>query len=154
MAVRASVSGFWFVGVPFCVASVMLGGFVIATGALSVVATIVGAAVSLVAAIGCGDDDGCLAMTIRGFTGHKTVRATNDREIASRAAMPIPIGLSFRASQTCGSSSTSADLGRDTGTSGGGMTFGVTKAGFSTGGGLTGGFATTFSSSRVFSIIG
>src|SRR5438093_8624000 len=93
-------------------------------------------------------------MTIRGFTGHKTVRATNDREIASRAAMPIPIGLSFRASQTCGFSSTSADLGRVAGTCGAGMTFGVTKAGFSTGGGLTGGFATAFFSSRVFATFG
>src|SRR5437868_12915107 len=93
-------------------------------------------------------------MTIRDFTGHKTVRATNDREIASTAAMPIPIGLSFRASQTCGCSSTSADLDGVTGTSGGGITFGVTKADFSTGGGLTGAFATVFFSSRVFATFG
>ena len=68
--------------------------------------------------------------------------------------MPIPIGLSFRASQTCGSLSTSADLGRVAGTFGGGMTLGVTKAGSFTAGGLTGGSAATFFSSRVLAIFG
>src|SRR5439155_10777729 len=91
------------------------------------------------------------------FTGGGFVKAltpTYDREIASRAAMPIPIGLSFRASQTCGSSSTSADLRRDTGTSGGGITFGVTTAGFSTGGGLIIDFETAFFPSRVSATFG
>jgi hypothetical protein len=76
----------------------------------------------------------------------KAFTPTYDMEIASKAAMPIPIGLSFRAFQTCGSSSTSADLRAVIGISGAGMTFGVTSAGFSTGGGLTAGFTTTFSS--------
>src|SRR5262249_12418850 len=84
----------------------------------------------------------------------KAFTPTYDREIASSAAMPIPIGLSFRASQTCGFSSTSADLRVVTGTFGSGMTFGITGAGFSTGGRLTGAFATAFFSSRVLATIG
>ena len=57
--------------------------------------TIFGAAVSFVFAIGC-------AMILGGFTDGfvKAFTPTYDREIASRAAMPIPIGLSFRAPQT------------------------------------------------------
>src|SRR5882724_9749052 len=117
---------------------------------------ICGAAVSLVVAI-CGGaaGDGC-AMIGGGFTDGfvKAFTPTYDREIASTAAMPMPIGLSFRASQNCGSSSASADLRGVIGTFGAGMTFGVANAGFSTGGGLTGGFATAFFSSRVLATFG
>src|SRR5882724_1116216 len=117
---------------------------------------ICGAAVSLVVAI-CGGaaGDGC-AMIGGGFTDGfvKAFTPTYDREIASTAAMPMPIGLSFRASQNCGSSSASADLGGVIGTFGAGMTFGVANAGFSTGGGLTGGSATAFFSSRVLATFG
>jgi len=120
-------------------------------GTVSVVAAICGPAVSFVFAIGCGEaGDGCATIGggfICGFV--KAFTPTYDREIASKAAMPIPIGLSFRAFQTCGSSSTSADLRAVVGISGAAMTFGVTSAGFSKGGGLTAGFTTGFFSSCV-----
>jgi hypothetical protein len=117
--------------------------------------TTFGSPVSLVAAVGCGAaGDGCAAMTIRGFTRVTAFTPTYDREIASRAAMPIPTDLSFRPSQNCGCASTSADLRGVTGTFGAGMTFGVTKAGFSTGAGLTAGFAAAFFSSRVLATFG
>jgi len=120
-------------------------------GALSAAAAICGGVVSLLAITSFTESgDGCATIGggfICGFV--KAFTPTYDREIASKAAMPIPIGLSFRAFQTCGSSSTSADLRAVVGISGAGMTFGVTSAGFSTGGGLTAGFTTGFFSSCV-----
>jgi hypothetical protein len=115
-----------------------------------------GGAVSLFIAIGCSaTGDGCATIGggfIRGFV--KALTPTYDTEIASRAAIPIPIGFSFRASQNGGSSSTSTGIFGVTGTFGPGMTFGVTGAGFSTGGGLIAGFATAFFSSRVLATLG
>jgi hypothetical protein len=121
-----------------------------------VIATSCGPAVSLVVGICCGTTgDGCTTI-VRGLTDGfvKAFTPTYDREIASTAAMPMPIGLSFRAFQTCGSPSVSARLSGVTGNFGAGKTFGVSNTGFSTGGGLTGGFATAFFSSRALATFG
>src|SRR5438093_650348 len=112
-----------------------VGEFVTVGATVSVAVTIFGAAVSLVVAICRAAPCEECASIVGGFTCGflKAFTPTIDNEIASRAAMPIPIGLSFRASQTCGSSSTSVALWGVTGTLGAGMTFGVTNTGFSTG---------------------
>jgi hypothetical protein len=64
-----------------------------------VTVTIFGAAVSLAAVVVGGADCEGGAISVRNFPDGfvKAFTPTYDREIASRAAMPIPIGLSFRA---------------------------------------------------------
>jgi hypothetical protein len=141
VSVSAAVSETWFGDATFCPVPGSVAGF-----------CVVPSSVGETAVTGTAGGRSFATAGADGFV--KAFTPTYDREIASRAAMPIPIGLSFRASQNCRSSSTPADFRAVIGTFGSGMTFGVTTAGFSTGGGLTGAFAMVFSSSRVFATFG